>query len=248
MCPAGTFCPAGSSFPIPCTPGKYCAFPEMSAESGLCDAGFFCIGGSSFPNPQNGEMGGLCPPGHFCGAGTSSPSPCPPGTYLPSPGAQSPHDCLPCTAGFYCSQWGNKLPDAECSEGWYCPLGTVYPQSPDYLCPIGHYCPSGSPEPKICTAGHYQDKMGQSQCQICPPGKFCGLVLLARETLDNVSANAHMPRECPLGYYCVEGTMYGLQNPCPTGTFSKKTGLISIEGCSPCPGGWFCSQPGTVTM
>ncbi|XP_072282810.1 uncharacterized protein [Pyxicephalus adspersus] len=245
MCPVGTFCPEGSSYPIPCTPGKYCATPELSAESGPCDAGFYCSGGSSVPNPQNKDWGGVCPPGHYCAAGSSSPSPCPPGTYLPLPGAQSPHECLPCTAGFYCSQWGNRAPDAECSEGWYCPLGTVYPQSPEYLCPIGHYCPTGSPEPKICSAGHYQDKRGQNQCQICPPGKFCGL--LASEAPDNLSANMSMPKECPLGYYCKQGTKYGHQNPCPAGTFSDNSGLISVEGCSPCPGGWYCARPGLST-
>ncbi|CAN2388099.1 hypothetical protein PRIEUP_LOCUS14825, partial [Pristimantis euphronides] len=79
MCPRGTFCPQGSSYPIPCTPGKYCASPALDSESGFCDSGFYCSMGSFIPNPRDGGMGDICPPGHFCVEGSSSPSPCPPG-------------------------------------------------------------------------------------------------------------------------------------------------------------------------
>ncbi|XP_068098133.1 platelet endothelial aggregation receptor 1-like [Hyperolius riggenbachi] len=242
MCPAGAFCPEGSPYPVPCTPGKYCASRELSAESGRCEAGFYCTRGSSVPNPQSSEAGDVCPPGHFCEAGTSTPSPCPPGTYMPRPSARSSQDCLPCTAGYYCPHWGSVEPADRCSDGWFCPAGTVHPQSPENLCPVGHYCPAGSSEPMTCPVGYYQEVAGQSQCQVCPAGRYCG----PGEDLDGVERGVYMPRDCPAGYYCVQGTEFGQQHPCPAGTYSDRTGLISSAGCSPCPGGWFCAQLGTA--
>ncbi|KAM4702881.1 uncharacterized protein WCC33_011421 [Rhinophrynus dorsalis] len=192
MCPIGSFCPQGSSFPIPCTPGNYCASSELAAESGACDAGFFCLQGSSLPNPQDGKMGNVCPPGHFCIRGSSSPSPCP----------------------------------------------------PELLCPIGHYCPTGSSEPKTCPSGHYQDRTGQSQCKLCPAGKFCGPKTKGTQLEEMGEVNIYKPTDCPAGYFCIEGTEFGYQHPCPHGAFSNKTGLVHKEGCSPCPGGRFCAAPG----
>ncbi|KAM3922961.1 uncharacterized protein RB166_012036 [Leptodactylus fuscus] len=244
MCPPGTFCPQGSSYPIPCTSGRYCASADLDSESGLCDPGFYCSVGSSLPNPRDVTMGDICPPGHFCVKGSSSPSPCPPGTFLPVPGAQSPQDCLLCTAGFFCSRWGGVNPDDECIAGWYCPPGTIYPQSPEHVCPIGDHCPPGSSEPRACPKGQFTDKIGQSQCVLCPAGKFCGPLTPAEESQENISGVYYVPKECPVGYFCVEGTEHGRQHPCPTGTFSNQTGLMSIDECSPCPGGWFCAQPG----
>ncbi|KAM9299008.1 uncharacterized protein PAF06_016002 [Gastrophryne carolinensis] len=247
-CAPGWFCPAASVADKPVllaqSPGKYCGLSELFSPSGLCDAGFYCVGGSSVPNPDNSEMGGVCPPGHFCASGSSSPSPCPPGTSLHVSGARASEDCLPCPAGFYCSQWGSTDPDAECMEGWFCPQGTIYPQTPEHLCPVGHYCPKGSSEPLLCPMGYYQDKLGQSLCQICPAGKYCGLVTLAEQFPADAIENPYKPQDCPAGYYCVEGTVYGHQHPCPAGTYSNTSGLMSIEECSPCPGGWFCAQPG----
>ncbi|KAM8927608.1 uncharacterized protein RCH25_007839 [Pelodytes ibericus] len=244
MCPKGTFCPQGSTFPIPCTPGYFCGYPALDTVSGICDAGYYCSGASYIPNPQDKTTGDVCPPGHFCIAGSSSPSSCPPGTFLPHPGAQSLEECIPCTAGWYCSQRGNAFPDTLCLEGWYCPVGTSHLQNPDHLCPVGYYCPTGSAEPKICPRGQYQDQVGQSQCKFCPAGKFCGPVTLATETGERIPEDMFNPTECPTGHYCVQGTEYGYQHPCPRGTFSNKTGLISMEGCTACPGGQFCATPG----
>ncbi|XP_053125644.1 sushi, von Willebrand factor type A, EGF and pentraxin domain-containing protein 1-like [Hemicordylus capensis] len=77
MCQAGTYCPEGSSVPLPCSPGYYCASSELAAPSGPCDAGFFCTGGSTLPNPTDGAVGDICPRGHVCPQGSSSPFPCP---------------------------------------------------------------------------------------------------------------------------------------------------------------------------
>ncbi|KAM4652057.1 LOW QUALITY PROTEIN: uncharacterized protein O3C94_014393 [Discoglossus pictus] len=247
ICAPGWYCPAGSvsEKPIyyPDIQGNYCAYSELAAESGPCDAGYYCTVGAFRPNPQDGETGNLCPPGHFCSRGTSSPSPCPPGTFLAFPGAQSLQDCYPCTAGSYCPHWGQSSPEGYCTEGWYCPVRSLHPQNPEYICPIGHFCPTGSFDPKICPVGQYQDRIGQSQCKICPVGKFCGPVMYTEEPVES-AVDIQQPRDCPAGYYCVPGTEYGYQHPCPRGTFSNKTGLVSIEGCVPCPGGWFCATPG----
>jgi hypothetical protein len=44
LCPAGSYCPDGSIYPVKCEPGKYC--PAGVDEGILCPAGFYCRGSS----------------------------------------------------------------------------------------------------------------------------------------------------------------------------------------------------------
>ncbi|CAM4616195.1 unnamed protein product [Lepidochelys kempii] len=247
LCQAGTFCPGGSSLPIPCTPGSYCASAELAAPSGPCDAGFYCTGGSTLPNPTDGAVGNICPPGYVCPQGSSSPSPCPPGSFLAYHGGQSAQDCQPCLAGWFCSHRGQSTPEGLCKEGWFCPEGSVSGLNPDYICPVGHYCPTGSPEPKTCPSGKYQDQTGQSRCKTCPAGKFCDPEVQIQDHKETFSHGAIKPADCPAGYYCLSGTKAAKQYPCPEGTFSNQTGLSSSKDCRACPGGKFCADAGLLT-
>lgn len=44
---------------------------------------------------------------------------------------------------------------------------------------------------------------------------------------------------CPIGYYCPIGTDYPL--PCPQGTFSRSTGVTTVDDCLPCLPGHYCN-------
>ena len=47
------------------------------------------------------------------------------------------------------------------------------------------------------------------------------------------------PGNCPVGYYCAQGTgITGL--PCPVGTFSNTTGLTTASLCTNCTAGTYC--------
>ncbi len=50
-CSAGTYCPVGSSFAVPCRPGHYCGADYLNDTSGLCDAGYYCHSYATLPNP-----------------------------------------------------------------------------------------------------------------------------------------------------------------------------------------------------
>ncbi|KAJ7305007.1 hypothetical protein JRQ81_010764, partial [Phrynocephalus forsythii] len=225
----------------------YCASSELAAPSGPCDAGFYCNEGSMFANPAGGSMGDICPQGFYCPQGSSSPVACPPGSFLSHHGGSSAQDCRPCVAGWFCSLPGQTSPKDLCTEGWFCPEGSVSDQDPDHLCPLGHYCPAGSPEPKPCPPGKYQDEMGQSQCKLCPAGKFCDPDLQPENGKDAPSKAVIKPLNCLFGYYCPLGTKSAREFPCPSGTFSNQTGLSSSEECELCPGGKFCANPGLMT-
>ena len=47
---------------------------------------------------------------------------------------------------------------------------------------------------------------------------------------------------CPKGYFCLIGTSDPI--PCPSGTFSDKTGLKYVTECEPCPPGKYCNGTG----
>lgn len=76
-CWIGTYCPNGTSYPIPCDGGMFCSQMGLSAPEGLCDAGYYCPGGNSQPDP----LLTLCPAGYYCEQGAATPTPCPSGTF-----------------------------------------------------------------------------------------------------------------------------------------------------------------------
>lgn len=72
MCPPGTYCPAGSSFPLGCPPGTYNPSEAMEECEG-CLPGFICPGNTTFPEE--------CPVYHYCPASSATGITCPVGTY-----------------------------------------------------------------------------------------------------------------------------------------------------------------------
>lgn len=93
-CPAGHFCPLGSSEPRPCPGGTYNPHEEGGGTSAclLCLPGYVCLG------EGNAELSlaNQCPMGHYCLEGSQQPIPCLPGTYAAERGTTSEHGCKPC--------------------------------------------------------------------------------------------------------------------------------------------------------
>ncbi|KAJ1175226.1 hypothetical protein NDU88_000517 [Pleurodeles waltl] len=106
-------------------------------------------------------------------------------------------------------------------------MGSTTPRSQDHVCPLGHFCKSGSSKPQPCPLGQYQNEPGQISCKNCPAGTFCGPMYHIHNFTGTLEAllGAVKPSICPPGYYCVEGSQYGFQYPCPEGTYSSTPGL-----------------------
>jgi hypothetical protein len=244
-CPAGTFNSntgaINSSSCTVCVSGRYCPLGSPNANN-ICPGGYFCKAGSMnfcFPGASgcdssppaacpNGTYTGTavglvdssgclqCPQGYFCGAGSAQPTPCPAGTYGAQPGISTIAGCSPCTPGFACPVSGSAAPTANCSTGYFCPAGTVFPT--DNACPPGTYTDSNS----LTRA---------TDCSICPAGFACGF---------GASYFLNPPVICSSGAYCVAGTAVVSQYPCLPGTYSNLTGLTSSLSCYGCPPGMFC--------
>ena len=118
-CPAGYYCPSGSSVATACPAGTY---NPLTGKSALYDcitteAGYYSSSAATAPT-------GLCYPGFYCEAGSTGPSqlPCLPGTYRTEYGGTASSDC------------------GACPPGSYCPTASVTP----LLCPRGYYCVAGA--------------------------------------------------------------------------------------------------------
>ena len=245
-CKAGTYCPEGSSEPIVCDGGSYCATDELDAVSGPCDAGFYCSPGSTMQNPVSETFGDVCPQGNYCPENSPAPTQCPEGTYSDQYQNENISHCLPCTGGMYCGGAGNILPDDDCDVGWFCPAGSTVPQPPGNECLAGHECPQPSSAEVPCASGYYQPDVGQGSCFNCPPGMYCDQNEAIAEEQSGVNESSHgvvTPKICPAGYYCPEGTQTATQNSCPIGTFSNDTGLANSSQCTQCTPGYYCDNP-----
>ncbi|XP_053757174.1 zonadhesin-like isoform X1 [Panthera pardus] len=257
-CPAGSFCPEGSSEPMPCPPGSFCATSGLSTPSGPCQAGYFCAKGAVSPAPEDGLTGAPCPPGTFCPAASHRPKPCPAGTFSGLPEQTMPSACQSCPRSFYCKEAGLQAPSGPCPAGYYCDssAGPIKDFSL-YPCPQGYYCPLGTAMATHhrCPVGTYGPRRGLrsiAECQLCPAGKFCALAGLAAPTGDCAAghwckggATSKDPTDgargllCPAGHYCLEGAPVPTQ--CPPGTWSEE-GNKTPEGCQDCSGGRLCSS------
>lgn len=187
-CPAGYFCPEGSSIyddvsqqpPI----GYYnvagqeeatkCAlgtFTKVLGQSSCttCEQGYYChtIG---LADP---DTDAICPTGHYCPSYDSIVTDdldpyhrklCPIGTYQADVSMTGETDCLDCPAGKACEERGTSTAATlltDCAAGFYCTLGasTQYP----YTELVDYYGP--------CPVGYYCE-VGTSTPTPCPQGYF----------------------------------------------------------------------------
>ncbi|CAM9393726.1 unnamed protein product, partial [Sphacelaria rigidula] len=117
VCPAGHYCPQGTSDPVTCDPGTYMN-NTGAAECFPCPEGYYCDGSSPKEFVE-------CPAGHYCPERTDASIPnCPSGTYSTQTGLAFESECTNCTAGQYCADPGLTAPDGTCEAGYYCPPGS----------------------------------------------------------------------------------------------------------------------------
>jgi len=143
-----------------------------------------------------------------------------------------------CDEGYYCisgirkecpsGTYGNvkKLTTAACSgpctEGYYCPLGTI---RPTYSCgDANSYCPLGSIAPIPVPVGYYSKNAD---------GSFL-------TNVDSIKTRSQISL-CEKGYYCTLGIRY----VCDSGYYGNEEGLTTSSCSGKCPAGFFC-EAGTA--
>lgn len=227
-CPAGHYCPAGTTQPVPCPAGFY--LPTLHGASvgdcRSCTAGSFCnMSGLS-------RVSGQCQLGFFCPTSSnvtvSNPSlyPCPVGSYCPT-GSAAP---LPCDDGQYQARTSQGRCDT-CPRGFQCLRGTNSTIDPT-PCPLGFVCLAGSgPMVSPCLPGTYSNATGLAafdECLNCPAGSWCvngsvagicssGYICLSGSATDQPNGTSPTQgRPCDAGFYCPAGALDPVA--CPNGT------------------------------
>ena len=209
QCPAGSFCPINSKSPIACAETMYSpAGSDDGSDCQTCPKGYYC------PTPASKKQ---CPAGYFCPSGSTKTQKCPAGTYSNNGAWQ----CTTCPAGNYCPA-GATSPK-KCPAGSYCPAGSGAQKA----CPAGSYCPAGSASAKKCSAGYYCPAKAGGQTK-CPAGSYC-------------PAGAGTPTSCPAGYYCPAGSASAKK--CSTGYYCP----AKVGTQTKCPAGSYCPTPSQKT-
>ncbi|KAF8823043.1 hypothetical protein IE077_001112, partial [Cardiosporidium cionae] len=223
-CPLGFFCRYGQR--SPCDEGFLCGLDNINSNT-TTDPSFnprseFSIlrGASLFLSHTNwktdlSRASGVieCPLGHYCTRGTSFPTPCPFKTYLNRVGGISQSDCLPCSAGEYCSKPGIAKPE---------------------VCPRGFYCTSNGLAPIRCPSGTFSTNLSAtspSTCLPCPAGFYC-----SKEGIADIKDI--LP--CPTGFFCPQRTIKPF--PCLIGYYQPVIGAIDRLACLICPEGFTCPE------
>jgi hypothetical protein len=170
LCPAGTFCPRGSTDPTPAIPGTHVPKAGASAPVDCATGRYSKITGSEecqtcpsgrYNDETRQSQCKTCQKGRFMELSFAMTGKevrcqdCVQGTYLPLTGSNSSSSCMPTPSGFFCDMFGQTdcfkrvLPSGqishckECQEGFLCSAGTS-----EYLdsmkCPAGFYCGLGT--------------------------------------------------------------------------------------------------------
>ena len=222
-CPSWSYCPEGSSNPIPCPHGKYnpnslsqsltdcidCLAGYACTSSGMhtylttpCAAGFYCSTGSKTDKP----FGKHCLAGYSCPSGSSSMLPCSSGTYQDQIGQSS---CNLCPKGFYCPTQTSIIDSSiACPAGYFCPTGTK--NMNDNPCPLGTYNPrlyaTSSSDCLACPPGKYCDSPGRiSPTGDCDAGYYCTLSSPTKTPINTPAVPVTYGDKCKAGYYCPLG-------------------------------------------
>eukprot|EP01022_Parablepharisma_sp_SALTPOND_P014589 TRINITY_DN199_c1_g1_i1.p1 TRINITY_DN199_c1_g1~~TRINITY_DN199_c1_g1_i1.p1 ORF type:complete len:4309 (-),score=431.50 TRINITY_DN199_c1_g1_i1:34-12960(-) len=233
LCTGGTYCPGGTSYPLPCTPGSYCSGNYRTAPTGPCPAGRYCpLGASTYYR---------CPTGSYCPYGSPAPIPCPAGTYRNSYYRSSLSECTACPNGYYCANPGQTSYTGQCYAGYYCnkdatmTTGFTTPRPNNRICPKGYYCPTGTDDKKPCPSSQYQDVEGQASCKPCPAGYEC-----QADSKTLCKPNLEKP-----SFYCPVNNRAKV--PCGDGKFSTQIGASTSSDCHPCPPGHYCPLTPSAT-
>lgn len=179
---------------------------------------------------------------------------CPAGTSSLASGQTSLSTCTGCARGTYCPA-GSPV-GQTCPAQYYCPANTgdynVFPCPPGSFsdqaglfsasqctnCTAGYFCPGGGSPKLPCIAGTYNSQIrgtSPTSCLPCEAGYACPS-----------SATFEVTVLCTKGYFCPLGSDASNANPCPVGTYSDATNLVSQSGCLVCPAGYSCALASTT--
>ncbi|OAF67357.1 hypothetical protein A3Q56_04909, partial [Intoshia linei] len=239
-CPVGKFCSTPKDDPVDCPSGTYSFGRKTQCDKS--DYGFFSVdlitiiqicSIGKYASTQGATACSSCQAGYYCPAGTIKLNPtkalCMKGFYCSNGGT-----IIPCPAGTYGQKHGATSEVdgcATCPSGYYCLEATVYPAD----CLPGHYCPTGTQEIKgiKCGKGKYQDLYNaklSTDCKPCNAGRYC---------LEATSSQDCSTCTCPVGSYCLAGTLAPVQ--CIAGKYTQKAGSTSVADCIDCPKGYYCT-------
>ncbi|KYF41425.1 GCC2 and GCC3 domain-containing protein, partial [Toxoplasma gondii ARI] len=268
LCPAGNFCPEGTSDGgTVCPPGTSRRLPGGAAESDCfpCPAGYFCPNDSSTGTSLDPKP---CPEGHYCPLGSAAAAQCPAGTLSSSRSVSSAEECDLCPRGSYCTEPGALAVTGACDAGFLCIAGATDPRPTDGVtgspCPAGGYCVAGTVIVKPCPPGTYNPDEGaenEDACQPCPAGSFClgsgsstpdgkcrpghycpeqsSSATQRKASIGHfAAAGASEETACEVGYYAPEEGMDKCI-ACPAGQVCPREGMAAPEEC---PQGWYCPE------
>ena len=177
-CPSGSYCPGGTSTPIPCNAGYYC--PDGSASPILCNAGYTSLAKAVACKVQ-------CSPATPAGSyftSSCATSACSAGTYS---AVSSATVCTSCVANSYSSAGSSTR---NCNVGYY---GNV--ASGCTKCPSGKFAASsGSTACAACAAcnARFTSFAGTSSCPTrCSPDSSPGCYFTSSCTIAACPAGAY---------------------------------------------------------
>ncbi|GKT26470.1 conserved unknown protein, partial [Aduncisulcus paluster] len=236
-CDTGSWCVAAST--CECKPGyDDNAGTCVEAEGYRSDGIYYTM---FDPHTSATPASNVCPMYYSCAEGSIEPLPCAPATYQDETGQAT---CKTCTEGNYCvgTVRGATLNDSEPS------VEHRLPQT----CPMGLYCPLESTYGLLCPAGSYSTETGMissDSCISCPSGSYCmnsivvdlcnpGYVCRGGASSPTPSDPPNN-EQCPLGYYCPEGSKTTTR--CPTGKWTFSLGASTEAECLPCEPGYTCT-------
>lgn len=204
ICPTGSYCPAGSTLPVPCPRGTYSSGTSLSLASqctpcpaGLycdqegmitfntakkCAAGYICNGGSYTKYPvaltcSATVLNCKCQPGYRCSEATDS---------VTNPPIQ-------CAAGTFQNSYGGSV-CKECPPGYYC--GTAGLTAPTGPCSAGYYCTGGASTPNVVGTGVFECPIGM----YCPAGSASGIE--CPDGTESTALGSAVCANCPAGVFC----------------------------------------------
>lgn len=227
-CPAGYYCPNGTTAPFACPPGTFNnqTLGTRPQDCLPCPSGQFCEGYA------NRIPDGLCEPGFYCARAAYTSKPvtftdlthnstdrytcpiysvnqtggiCLKGTYCPR-GSDQP---ILCDLGTYCGEDELEYPSGNCTAGYFCDYNATTPTSME--CPVGHYCPQGTPIMIECPPGTFNGNPKMSErkhCANCTAGFYCPYAGMSEATF-----------RCVQGYYCPDGSSVNNTEECPKGHY-----------------------------
>ncbi|KJE98052.1 ephrin type-A receptor 4a [Capsaspora owczarzaki ATCC 30864] len=224
-CPAGSVQPssAGSSCTAclvnqyqnatgqtSCKPCPTFSTSSSGAARCTCDAGRYMVQ----------DTCQACEPGFYC-PGDNTRYACPANTYQASSGSSS---CPACPD--FSTSFANSVV-CTCDSGRYLDVDSGM----CVTCPAGSRCATNSNTRTLCSAGQYQDEVGQTSCKVCPDSSWStanatGCTCNVGLWMDGSSCSS-----CAAGNRCIGDN---LQHSCDIDTYQDQA---QQSTCASCPVG-----------